>query len=262
VQVGQQVAKMQETKFSEQIFPAMKRVGGKAVTDYLFAYAADSKANPDRRKLAVAALEGNIDRNNPQDADRLFQIGRSDETPDAVRDLVFARLGELPKEQIVPRLYNDPAFFSPRKWKVRWVAASLVLKTMTTRDIPKFMAHLPATPGIKMGMTEPLSYGGLIARMEPQPGEPKPRDAISGYLGSRDFGAKMTALGFFYNGKKSDIGAVRGFEADTQALPKCDKDDDCGWNYEASKPGQPNEQRDIKTVGDFVRYVLVPSMDN
>jgi hypothetical protein len=264
-QVAQQVQKVQDSKFTESIFPGMKRVGGKPVSDYLFAYAGDPKGNPDRRKLAMAALEGNIDKNNPQDADRLFQIARSDETPDAVRDLAFARLGELPKEQIVPKLLNDPSFFSPKKWKVRWVAASLVLKTMTTKDVPRFIAKLPSSPAVKMGMTEPLSYGGLIAKMEFPPGEPKPRDAIAPYLNSKDFGAKMTALGFFYDGKKGDLGVVKPHEDDPTPVPKCDKDDDCGWTYEAPKAGgQPNEKetRDLKTVGEFVRYVLIPSMDN
>jgi hypothetical protein len=264
-QVAKQVSTMQDSKFTEQLFPAMKRVGGKAVNDYLFAYAGDAKANTDRRKLAAAALEGNIDKNNPGDADRLFAIARSDETPDEVRQLVFNRLGELPKEQIVNRLYNDPAFFSPKKWKVRWVAAELVLKTSSTKDVTRFMAHLPSTPNVKSGMTEGLSYGGLIAKIEPGPGDPKPRDAIMPYLNAREFGPKMTALGFFYNGKKADIGAVKGLQDDNTAVPKCDKDDVCQWEYDTPKAGgQPGDKdtKDLKTVGEFVKYVLIPSMTN
>ncbi len=265
-QVSQQVAKIQDSKFTEQIFPSMKRIGGKPVGDYLFSYAADPKANPDRRKLAMAALEGNIDKNSPQDAERLFQIARNDETPDGVRDLTFARLGELPKDQIVPRLYRDAAFFAPaKKWKVRWVAASLVLKTMSTKDVPTFMQHLPGSPAVKMGMTEPLSYGEAIRKMEPPAGEPKPREAIQNYLNSREFGPKLTALGFFYGGKKADIGAVKPYEEDPTPLPKCEKDEDCGWTYEAPKPGGQQgekESKDLKTVGEFVKFVLIPSMDN
>jgi hypothetical protein len=264
-QVAKQVQTIQDSKFTEQIFPAMKRVGGKAISDYLFAYAGDPKANGDRRKLAVAALEGNIDKNNPADADRLFAIARNDETPDGVRDLVFNRLGELPKEQIVNRLYTDPAFFSPKKWKVRWVAASLVLKTSTTKDIPRFMQHLPATPAVKGGMTEGLSYGPLIGGIQPGAGDPKPRDVIVSYLNAREFGPKMTALGFFYNGKKADIPVVKSHEDDPMTLPKCDKEEDCGWTYDTPKAGgQPGdkETKDLKTVGEFVKYVLIPSMDN
>ncbi len=264
-QVAKQVQTIQDSKFTEQLFPAMKRVGGKSVTDYLFTYAGDPKANADRRKLAVAALEGNIDKNNPQDADRLFAIARSDETPDGVRDLVFNRLGELPKEQIVNRLYTDPAFFSPKKWKVRWVAASLVLKTSSTKDLPRFMTHLPTSPAVKSGMTEGLAYGGLIAKIEPGPGDPKPREAITPYLNAREFGPKMTALGFFYNGKKADIPVVKSHEEDNTPVPKCDKEEECGWTYDTPKAGgQPGdkESKDLKTVGEFVKYVLIPSMDN
>ena len=68
-----------------------------------------------------------------------------------------------------------------------------------------------------------------------------------------------------YDGKKGDVGVVKSHEDDPTPVPKCDKDDDCGWTYEAPKPGgQPNEKetRDLKTVGEFVRYVLIPSMDN
>ncbi len=264
-QVAKQVQTIQDSKLTEQIFPAMKRVGGKAVSDFLFAYAADPKGNGDRRKLAVAALEGNIDKNNPADADRLFSLARNDETPDGVRDLVFNRLGELPKEQIVNRLYTDPAFFAPKKWKVRWVAATLVLKTSSTKEVTRFMQHLPTTPAVKSAMTEGLSYGGLIAKIEPGPGDPKPREVITPYLNAREFGPKMAALGFFYNGKKADLSAVQSHQDDNTPLPKCDKEEECGWTYDTPKAGgQPGdkEQKDLKTVGEFVKYVLIPSMDN
>ena len=261
-QVAKQVQTIQERKLNEEVFPAMKRVGGRPVIDFLIAYAGDGKKSEDKRKLALAALEGRVDKSNTQDVDRLFAIAKEDATPDGVRDLTFARLGELPKEQIVPRIYAEPAFFTPKKWKVRWVAASLVLKTMTTKGVAQFMGHLPATPAVKMGMTEPLSYGGIIAKMEAPAGEPKPRDVILPYLGSHDFGAKMTAFGYFYNGKKSDIAVVKTHEGDPTPLPKCDKDDDCGWTYDVVKAGsQDREQKPVTTVGEFVKLVLIPSMD-
>ncbi len=261
-QVAKQVQTIQERKLTEEVFPAMKRVGGRPVIDFLIAYAGDGKKVEDRRKLALAALEGRVDKSNTQDVDRLFAIAKDDGTPDGVRDLTFARLGELPKEQIVPRIYAEPAFFTPKKWKVRWVAASLVLKTMTTKGVPQFMSHLPVTAATKMGMTEPLSYGAIIAKMEAPTGEPKPRDAILPYLGSKDVGAKLAALGYFYGGKKSDIGVVRPHEDDPTPVPRCDKEDDCGWTYDVAKPGsQDKEQKPVNTVGEFVKLVLIPSMD-
>lgn len=258
-QVAAQVDKIQERRLTEEVFPAMKRVGGRPAVDYLFTYAGDGQKPPERRKLALAALEGRVDKGQPKDLERLLALARSDDSPDVVRDVAFARLGELPKEQIVPKLYS---FFEGKKWKVRWVAASLVLKTMTPKQVPEFMARLPKTSGPKMGMTEPLSYGELIRKMEPPPGEPKPRDVILPYLGSKDFGAKMTALGFFWNGAKADHRVVQPLADDKTALPKCDKEDECSWQCDVPKPGtKETEPRDLATVGDFVKFCLIPSME-
>jgi hypothetical protein len=258
-QVTQQIAKMQDRRLTEEIFPAMKKIGGRPVVEYLFGVAGDPKGKEERRKLALAALEGRIDKGNPADLDRTFSIAKDDATPDSVRDVAFARLGEFNKEQILPKLYT---LFEPKKWKVRWVAASLVLKTIGTKQVPDFMARLPKTPAQKMGMTEPLSYGQLIAKMDPPPGEPKPRDAITPYLQSRDLGPKLVALGFFYEGKVADHGVVKPHESDPTPLPKCEKDDECDWKCDVPKPGsQEKEPRELKTVGEFVTFCLIPSMD-
>ena len=261
-QVAGQVDKIQERRLTEEVFPAMKKIGGRPAIDYLFQYAADSKAPAERRKLALAALEGRIDKNSGQDLDRLFAIAKNDDTPDAVRDVAFARLAELPKDQIIPKLYG---LFEPKKWKVRWVAASLVLKTISTRQVPDFMARLPRVPVQKMGMTEPLSYGDLIRKMEPAAGEPKPRDVINPYLGTKDLGAKLTALGFFWEGKKADQGVVQPYADDPTLLPKCDKEDECSWSCDVPKAGakdpKETEPKELRTVGDFVKFCLLPSMD-
>ena len=261
-QVAKQVQTIQERKLNEEVFPAMKRVGGRPVIDFLIAYAGDGKKSEDKRKLALAALEGRVDKSNNADVDRIFSIAKEDATPDGVRDLAFARLGELPKEQIIPKLYAEPAFFAPKRWKIRWVAASLVLKSMTTKGVADFMRHLPATPAVKMGMTEPLSYGAIIAKMEAPAGEPKPRDVVMQFINSRDFGPKMAALGYFYNGKKADISAVKPHEDDVTPVPKCEAAEECGWTYDVAKAGsQEKEQKPVNTVGEFVKFVLIPSMD-
>lgn len=260
-QVAVQVDKIQERRLTEEVFPAMKKVGGRPVVEYLFSYAADGSKPPERRRLALAALEGRVDKNNPQDLERVFAIAKNDDTPDPVRDVAFQRLGEFPKEQILPKLNT---LFEPKKWKVRWVAASLVLRTIGTKQVPDFMARLPKTANTKMGMTEPLSYGELIRKMEPAPGEPKPRDVIQPYLNSKDLGAKLTALGFFWEGKKADQPAVMGHADDPTPLPKCDKDDECSWQCDVPKaPGSKElEPRELKTVGEFVKLCLLQSMEH
>ena len=257
-QVAGQVDKIQERNLTEAVFPAMKKVGGRPSIDYLFAYSADGKNSADRRKLALAALEGRVDKNNPADLERIFAIAKNEDNPDPVRDVAFQRMGEFPKEQIVPKLYS---LFEPKKWKTRWVAGETVLKTFqSTAQVRDFLSRLPKTPATKMGMTEPLSYAGKIRQME---GDPKPRDILLPYLTSKEFGARMTALGYFWEGKKADRPVVTPFENDATLLPKCDKEDDCSWTCDVPKAGNPKETepKELKTVGEYVKFCLVPSMD-
>ncbi|CAN5846443.1 hypothetical protein BH11MYX4_BH11MYX4_29290 [soil metagenome] len=259
-QVAGQVDKIQERRLTEEVFPAMKKVGGRPAIDYLFAYATETKNPAERRKLALAALEGRVDKSNPADLERTFAIAKNEENPDAVRDVAFQRMGEFPKEQIVPKLYT---LFEPKKWKTRWVAGETVLKTFSsTKQIPDFLARLPRTPATKMGMTEPLSYSGKMRTMEPAPGDPKARDVLAPYLSSRELGPKLTALGFFWEGKKADRPVVAPFENDATLLPKCEKEDECSWSCDVPKAGsKETEPKELKTVGEFVRFCLVPSMD-
>ena len=257
-QVAGQVDKIQERNLTEAVFPAMKKVGGRPSIDYLFTYSADGKNSADRRKLALAALEGRVDKNNPADLERIFAIAKNEDNPDPVRDVAFQRMGEFPKEQIVPKLYT---LFEPKKWKTRWVAGETVLKTFqSTAQVRDFLSRLPKTPTVKMGMTEPLSYAQKIRQME---GDPKPRDILMPYLTSKEFGARMTALGYFWEGKKADRPIVTPFENDATLLPKCDKEDDCSWTCDVPKAGNPKETepKELKTVGEYVKFCLVPSMD-
>lgn len=259
-QVALQLEKYQEQELVK-IFTSMKRIGGRPVIDYCLKFAANGKNSEERRKAALAALEGRIDRNNTADVDKIFDIAKDENTPDPVRDLAFARLGELPKEQIVPKLYT---LFEPKKWKVRWVAGSLVLRTMTTKGVAEFMHHLPATSNTKAGLSEPTTYGGLIAKMDAPSGEPKPRDVIMPYLSAKELGPKLTALGFFYEGKKADVSVVQSHQDDKTPVPKCDKEDECGWTCVVPKaPGsQETDSKTITTVGEFVKFCIVPSMTN
>lgn len=262
-QVAAQVDKIQERRLTEEVFPAMKKIGQRPSTEYLLKYAGDSTKPADRRKLALAALEGLLDKGSAQDLERIFAMAKDENMPDVARSVAFQRIGEFPREQIVPRLYS---LFNSPKWKVRWVAAETILKTMTPKNVPDFMTRLPKTPGVKMGMTEPLSYGGVISKMEAPPGEPKPRDVINPYLNSKEFGPMMTALGFFWEGKKADIPAVRGHENDKTELPKCEKEEECSWQCDVPKGGlgsgsKEMEPKELKTVGEFVKFCLIPSME-
>jgi hypothetical protein len=254
-QVAEQVRKYQEQELIK-VFGAMKRVGGRPVVDYLLKYAADKNGTEERRKAALAALEGRVDKNNKADIDKLFAIAKDDSTPDSARDLAFARLGELPKEQVTQRMYD--LFDSSSKWKVRWVAASLVLKTITTKELDQFMSRLPKSPAQKMSLTEAVSYGDSIRKLE---GAKKPRDAVMPYLDAKEIGPRLAALGFFYGGKKADVGVVQRHENDSMPVPKCEPTDECGWSCDMPKPGsQETESKEIKTVGEFANFCVFPSI--
>jgi len=256
-QLKQQVLKFQDQELTK-VFSAMKRLGGRPVIEYLIQFGSDPKNSPERRKTALAALEGRVDKNNAADVDRIFTIAKDDSTPDEVRDIAFQRLGELPKDQVVPKLYT---LFQNKKWKVRWVAAELVLRTIAPSQLPDFFNHLPAS---HLAMQEPLTYGGLIFKMDPPAGGPKPRDLMMGYLGSGQVGAKLTALGYFYQGKKADASVVDSRAADSTPVPKCEKDDDCGWTCDIPKAGAADkndkDSKTITTVGEFAKYCIEPSM--
>ena len=51
---------------------------------------------------------------------------------------------------------------------------------------------------------------------------------------------------------------------DTAPVPKCDKDDDCGWTCDVPKQGTSDknekETKTVATVGDFAKYCVEPSM--
>jgi hypothetical protein len=79
-------------------------------------------------------------------------------------------------------------------------------------------------------------------------------------------GPKLTALGFFYQGKKADLQIVLAKEGDHENVPKCDAADECNWQCELPKPGSPPEKNEtevkvVATVGDFARDCIAPHMD-
>jgi hypothetical protein len=258
-QVTAQIDKMQERRLTEEIFPAMKKISGRPAVEWLIKYSGDANKPAERRKLALAALEGNLDKNNKDDLERIFNIAKSNDAPDAVRDGAFRRMGEFPREWITPKLYS---LSDPPKWKVRWVAFETILTTYNLKQVGEFMGHLPKTAVTKMGQTEPLSYAAVIRdKME---GDAKAKlDTVLPYLASKDLGSKLVALGYFWGGKKADRNLVQPHAEDSAPLPKCEKDDECHWECDVPKAGNPKETEahEVKTVGEWVKACLIPNME-
>jgi hypothetical protein len=255
-QVTDQLKLYQEQEF-DKVLSNMKRVGGRPSVEYCLAYAHDKNKSEKLRADALAALENRVDKNVVNDVNILFDIVRDDTNPDKVRGVAMARLGELPKEMIAPRLYS----LFDKKWQVRLDAAHMILKIITTKDVPDFLRRLPQNDKIKMSLSEPITYGSLIMGMEPQ-GGPKPRDVLNSFLQSSDLGAKLTAAASYFSAKKSEASAVASLAEDKTPVPKCDPADDCGWQcYVPKAPGsQEKEAKTILTVGEFVRWCIEPSL--
>jgi hypothetical protein len=255
-QVSEQLKQYQEQEL-EKVFVNMKRIGGRPIVDYCLVFARDKSKSEKMRTDALAALENRVDKNNRSDVSTIFEILSDDTNPDRVRGVAMSRLGELPKDMVLAKLYT----LFDKKWQVRLDAARLVLKTMTTKDVPDFMRHLPVNDRTKMSLSEPITYGALIMVMDPQ-GGPKPREVLAPFLQSSDVGAKLTAAGSYYAAKKSDASALAALEGDRTAVSKCEPADQCGWSCDVPKaPGSPEkESKAIATVGEFVRWCIEPSL--
>jgi hypothetical protein len=249
-QISDQLKQYQEQEL-EKVFVNMKRVGGRPVVEYCLAYAKDKGKSEKMRTDALAAIQDRMDKNVPADFQTVFDIIRDGANPDAVRGVAMARLGELPKDMIVAKLYT---LFEDKKWQVRLDAAKLILRVISTKDLPDFMRHLPPNEKTKMGLSEPIAYGLTIMAMDPK-GGPKPRDVLTQFMGSTDLGAKLTVAGSYYNAKKGEAAAVLSLQADPAKLPKCDAADACGWECAVNK-----ELKVPTNVGEFVKWCIVPSL--
>jgi hypothetical protein len=238
-----------------RVFASMKRVGGAPTVAFLLKIAQDKAVDPKDRAGALAALQGNLDPKNTAQADAVLAVAGAADTPDEVRDVALQRAGEFPRSAVIERLYG---LFTSSSWKVRWVAAELVLKMSDTSQLPEFMDHIGKAEG--MAITEPLRYGSLIAQMK---GSTPPVKVIEPYIGSsKPAPARLTALGYYYErGTKNDIGKLSHLEGDREKTPTCAKDaDGCEWKCEVEGEGK-RETKDIATVGEFFTYCVKPAME-
>lgn len=252
--------KAQLTQYQEEellrTFSSMKKIGGKPVVDYLLGYVQDKGAIEKRRTAAMAALQGNLDRNSATQAQIALGIAGGADTPDGLRDIALQRVGEFPRAMVVEKLFE---LFKNDNWKVRWVAASLVLKMSDTSQVPEFMTKIGQADGL--AITEPLSYGGLLADMK---GTPPPSEIASKYSATgNSVAARLTALSYYYSsGTAADLAKVQAFEKDGQATPKCKADaKECEWKCTIQTAAGAEETKDIKTVGEFVEFCVKPAVE-
>ena len=242
-----------------RLFGSMRKVGNRPIVDFCLDFASKKDQSDKRRQASLAALESRLDRNNPEDVKRIFQIASSD-APDIVLDQAFKRIGEMPRDQVIEKLYE---LFKTDKWKIRRAAAATVLKMSTFKHLDEFMGKLPEGNGAKgYAIGESITYGALFHDLK----DGKPADALKKYWNSGSAAARTSALAYWLSyGTKQDVSVVEPFEGDTTKAPVCETDADCKWSCEVAKegakdPAKERESKDIKTVGDFVKYCVEPAM--
>ena len=259
--LAQQVKDYQEEQVTK-VFASLKRLGGRPAVEYLLSVAADAKRPEKRREASLAALEGRLDRSNPKDVQGVLAVAGADDTPDSVRQQAFLRTSELPREQVVPELYKlfvqkDPK--NAKGWKIRWVAASTILKMSQAKDVAEFFTKLPPGPAPNFTVAEPYEYGSLLGKMTPPP---KKEDMVAQLKGPLLSG-RLTAVGYFYTyGKAADIPLLAGLDADVTPLPKVD-DAEAKWQCQVPKAGGKAgevENKEVAKVGEYVKLCVEPAM--
>jgi hypothetical protein len=248
-----QLALYQEEELM-RVLSSLKQVGQAPAVNYLLSLARDKSRNEKRREAALAAMEGHVDKKNTALAEGLLELASAEDTPDSVRDQALRRVGELPRKQVIGSLYG---LFAQKNWKIRWVAAELVLKTSESQHLPEFMSKLGGVHN--MAITEPLRYGKLIAGVQ---GTPPARDVIKAYLAPQyPAPVRLTALGFYLDqGTREQLPLVEPFASDSTHVPECVKDaEGCEWQCEIAAGGE-QLVKPVKTIGDFVEYCVKPAM--
>lgn len=241
-----QLARFQEEELLRS-FSSMKRVGGRASVEFLLGFAADTTRPEKQRAGALAAMEGQMDKREKGQLEKVLALASSDATPDLVRDLALRRVGEMPRVQVIEPLYQ---LFNNDNWKVRWAAAELVLKMSESKHLAEFMAKVANVK--HMSLSEPLRYGKLIGELK---GEPSPQSLVNSYANdSHEVPVRITALGYYYSfGDATDVAKLSRFYKDSSELPSCAKNaKDCEWKC---------ADREVTTIGEFVTNCIKPALE-
>lgn len=249
-----QIVQYQEEELL-RVMTSMKRLGGKPVVDYLLEFSKNPAHGEKLRASALVALQGKLDTTSSAHADAVLAIAGAADTPDSARDAALQRVAEFPRKMVLDKLY---ALFDHQNWKVRWVAASLILRMSDTAELEAFFAKLGKVRG--MSISEPLRYGALIASMK---GPPSPAEVSDKYAqAANPATVRTSALGYYYAvGTRAELPKIEGYEKDKARAPTCAADaKECEWKCEVSAGGG-REAKDITTIGDYVTYCIKPAME-
>jgi hypothetical protein len=254
-QFKKQLELLQDDELTK-LFGSMRRVGGRPTVDFALAFAARKDQSDKRRQFAMAMIEKRLDKTNPDDLKRVVEIANSD-APDVVLDQAFRRMGELPREVVADKLTG---LFKTDKWKVRRAAAATLLKMSSVKHIREFLSALPERR--PFAMAEALTYGALLGELK----EGNPLDELKPFFSAGSAAARTSAIAYYFTyGTSADVPELAPLlvegEYGPAPAPTCDTDPDCKWICEVPKEdGQGREQKEIKTINDFVHFCIEPAM--
>jgi len=254
-QFAKQLDQYQEEELL-RAFASMKKVGQPPIVEYLLNFAMDKNQSEKRRATAILALEGQIDKENKGQVDKILILAAAEDTPDSLRDAVLRRVGEMPRKLVAERLF---AMFDSKEWKIRWVAAELILNMSDSSQIDEFMAHLGKIKG--MSITEPLRYGKLVGGLKKA--KVDPIAALDKYADTQyPPSVRLSALGYYYEGgTKADMPKVDRYASDTTKVPEClPNEKECEWKCTVDSGGK-QEDKTVGTVGDFVTFCVKPALE-
>ena len=196
-QFTEQLMRYQDESLT-RVFGSMKKIGGEAVVAWALTTAATNKIPKDvkeedftkRRALALAAITGHVDRKNKQHVKALFDIVSDDKVPPEVVDQAFARLRELPREDVIEGLYK---LFDTNDWQRRRLAGVTILKISKAKHIDEFLGKLKEKPAKNFAPNEAITYGAYLAELK----DGEPLKALEPFMKSGDAKQRVTALSYW-----------------------------------------------------------------
>jgi len=202
--------------------PAMKYLADqKAVADRLIEIASTASNDAtivERRVRALQALEGNATKEHLK---QLLSLALSPETPLAVRDYAFDRVGDIRSPEAIEPMW--PLVQDAKKQRLRWRAGELILGIGEPSVLARFFKSLPSDRDVTY---EPEELEGYASRMSQM--SPLPVDVVRNELSSRYWWNRVIAINFFERrGTKDDIARLKKLiRDDTKVEGKGWKKDD------------------------------------
>ncbi len=260
-QFAQQVEDYQ-VEVMMRVYGAMKKVGGAAVVEHSLRVAADKGSKAKIRQIALAALDGHIDKKNVKDIDRLVEIAKSSDTPLEVVDIAFRHLKQMPRPVVAKKLYQ---LFDSEDWKLRRLAGSTILQMSQLDHIDEFMKELTERATKNFNLPEARTYAAYLGDLkaaDPQKPGASALERLKPYMKDGKPHARIVALAYYLVfGTKKDVATVKAFAEDKGKAPKCDEKAECSWECIVVGADKKEEKKTIGTVSEFIEHCVVPKLE-